>query len=238
MGQASAKSTEHMGSVKESPQSKCSICDKEKVAYKCRGCSQDFCFDHLAEHRETLIKQFGQIENDHNQLHRRLIEQKKAPRKPPSIQEVDKWEKDSIKKIKEAAKESRQALIQHQNNYFSEIEKQLSQLAEQLEKIRQENEVHEIDLDQIKTKLTKLAEELGQLPNTKIQQDSASFITKISVILLPGNRQEEKVTNIDSNRSQTKLSEELNQFTNISNPDESASVINENSISASSGMCD
>ena len=55
-----------------------------------------------------------------------------------------------------------------------------------MSEIRQENEFNEIDLSQFKTKLAKLVEELDQPINASIQQDSSSFINKISVIVSAG----------------------------------------------------
>ena len=40
----------------------CVTCGKEKVAYKCEGCSEHFCFNHLANHRQIITKQLDQTE--------------------------------------------------------------------------------------------------------------------------------------------------------------------------------
>ncbi|CAF1037143.1 unnamed protein product [Rotaria sordida] len=221
-----------------SARSTCSICAKERVTYKCVGCSRGFCFDHLAEHRQAFSKQFGEIENDRAQLHQTLVEQKKASKKSSLIQEVDKWEEDSIQKIKQTAEESRQILIGYQTTHLIQIEKQLSELTEQLKTIREENEFNETDLNRLKSKLTKLVEELSQLPNLSIQQGSTSFIKKISIVVSSGNRQEKKINEIDSNQIQIKLTEELNQLLSTSDLNESASFINKSSMNVSSGKCD
>ena len=46
----------------------CCMCGKVISTYKCGGCLQDFCFNHLTEHRQTLGKQLDEIENDRDQL--------------------------------------------------------------------------------------------------------------------------------------------------------------------------
>ncbi|CAF2478367.1 unnamed protein product [Rotaria sp. Silwood2] len=217
-----------------SGRSTCSIYNKERVVYKCGGCSQDCCFDHLAKHRQTLSKQLNEIENGRDQFHQTLVEQKKIPRILPLIQEVDKWEEDSIKKIKQTAEECRQILIEHQNKHFIEIEKELSQLTEQLKKIRQENEFNEIDLDRIKTKLTKLKEKLSQLPNIKLQQNSALLIKKLSTVVSSETHEEHKFNKNDLNQIQTKCEKELDQLPNISNSNDSTSVVDKSSINVSS----
>jgi hypothetical protein len=40
----------------------CVTCGKEKATSRCVGCLQDFCFNHLAEHRQQLNKQVDDIQ--------------------------------------------------------------------------------------------------------------------------------------------------------------------------------
>ncbi len=42
---------------------RCIICEKEKATSKCSGCLEDFCFNHLAEHRQQLGKRLDELEN-------------------------------------------------------------------------------------------------------------------------------------------------------------------------------
>jgi hypothetical protein len=59
-----------------------SICNKATSTYNCKGCSKDFCFKHLTEHRQTLSQQFDEIQNDHDELRQAIIDQKKRFRNP------------------------------------------------------------------------------------------------------------------------------------------------------------
>ncbi|CAF3189343.1 unnamed protein product [Rotaria sp. Silwood2] len=194
-----------MTAATPSDRAKCFVCGKEKIVYACEGCSKRFCLKDLTEHRQNLGKQFEEIENDRDQFYQKLAHQKNNVTKPLLIQYVDKWEEDSIKKIKQTAEECRQTLIGHQNKHFAEIEKKLSQLTEQLKHTRQENEFNEIDLDRLTTKLSKLTEELGQLPNIKIQQDSASYVNKISVDVSSEIRQGNKLSKLSRPTGSSKL---------------------------------
>jgi chromosome segregation ATPase len=175
-----------MAKATASNREKCLICQKEKTSYKCNGCSRDFCFDHLVEHRQTINQLFDGIENDRDQFHQTLTERKQLPRNLPLIEKVNKWEEDSIKKIKETAEECRQIVIKHSNKHFIEIEEMLSELTEHLKQVRKENEFNEVDLNTLKIKLTKLAEEFDEPSNIKIEYDSGLFINKISILFSPG----------------------------------------------------
>ena len=99
----------------------CFTCDKFLITYNCKGCSQDFCFNHLTEHRQTLGKQFDEIENDRDQFQQILIEQKQDPTKHFLIQQINQWENDSIEKIKQTANECKQILIEQTNIYSNKI---------------------------------------------------------------------------------------------------------------------
>ncbi len=41
----------------------CTTCQKEKFTYKCLGCSQEFCYDDLGEHRQQMSKLFDELDN-------------------------------------------------------------------------------------------------------------------------------------------------------------------------------
>ena len=161
---------------------KCFTCGKERIVYSCEGCSQKFCVKHLPEHRQQLGQELNGIENDRDELHQSLIEQKNNRQKLPLMQRVDKWEVDSITKIRQTAQECRQLLVQHQNDHILDIENKLAKLTEELKRIRKDDEFNEIDLNRMQGKLRRLRDELNQPRNIKIQQETTSFISKISVV--------------------------------------------------------
>ena len=96
----------------------CVTCKKEKVVYKCEGCSRYFCMNDLSAHQRELEKQLDIIEDHRNLFHQNLIEQKTNSQKQLLIQQVNQWEKESIEKIQQTAEEARQLLIKHTNTYI------------------------------------------------------------------------------------------------------------------------
>jgi len=162
--------------------SNCITCGKEKVAYKCEGCSQNFCINHLNEHHQLIIKQFDDLENKRNIFRQNLTEQITYPQKHLLLKEINQWEKDSINKIQQIAEETRQLLIKYTNEYINQIEIRLIKLTEELKQIRQEDDFNEINLNQLNQKLQQLEEELDKPSNISIQQESSTFINKIFVI--------------------------------------------------------
>ena len=150
--------------------------------YPCGGCSRKFCFDHLTEHRRQVTQGLDGIEHDRNVRQQSLIEQRNNQKKLPVMQLVDKWEADSINKIRQTAKECRQILDKHKNQHIVDMENKLVELTKELKQIREDGEVSEIDLDHLKAKLKILRDEVDQPQNIKVQEESTSFVSKISIV--------------------------------------------------------
>ncbi|CAF2631633.1 unnamed protein product [Rotaria sp. Silwood2] len=224
-----------MTAVTPSNRTKCFVCEAEKIVYQCEGCLTKFCYKDLTEHRQSLREQLVQIDNDCDRFHQTFTAKKEDPTNLSSMQQIDEWEEDSIKKIKQTAEQCRQILIQHKDKYFVEIEKKLFQLTEQLKQARQEDEFNEKNLDRFKTELTELLEEFGQPPNIRIQQDSKSFINEISVVMPCGILEENIFNGIDPSQVGRKQTERLNQLLNISNSKDSKTIMNLGSMIISSG---
>src|SRR5690348_2978021 len=54
---------------------RCVICEKEKSTLRCEGCLQTFCYNHVADHRQQLSKQFDEIEVTRDLFRQTLTEQ-------------------------------------------------------------------------------------------------------------------------------------------------------------------
>jgi sugar lactone lactonase YvrE len=163
---------------------RCIICEKEKSAVRCEGCLQIFCRVHLNDHCQELSQQLDEIEFNRDLFRQTLNEQIENPQKHFLIKQIEQWELNSIEIIQKIAKECKEKLFQYTNEHFNRIEINLNQLTNQLKEIRRENDFNEMDLNQLKEKLTKLEVELDQIPNISIQQHSTSFIKKISVVVI------------------------------------------------------
>ncbi len=59
----------------------CVTCGRDKVTYKCEGCSKAFCINHLNEHHQFLLKQLDDVENQRNVFRQTLTEQATDPQK-------------------------------------------------------------------------------------------------------------------------------------------------------------
>jgi phosphomevalonate kinase len=161
----------------------CFLCKKETRTFICEGCTQNFCLNCIKKHVQTLHQGLDQIENEHDEFRQILNEQKDDSKNHQLIQKINQWEKDSIEKIEQIAKDCRERLIHHTNICVIKIENELNNIARELKRIREENEFNEIDINHFKVKLNKLKEELNQPTNISLKQQSASFIDKMFVII-------------------------------------------------------
>jgi hypothetical protein len=160
---------------------RCATCDKEKPTLRCIGCLKDFCYDHLGEHRQQLNKQLDDIEVHRDIFRQTLTEQTIDPNKRLLIQQINKWEQESIEKIKQTAEEGRQLLLKHTNNHITRIEQKLNKLNNQFRLSRKEDNFIEIDLQEWKKELQQMTDQLNKPSHIKIYQDSTTLINKIHV---------------------------------------------------------
>lgn len=159
----------------------CFICNKQKLTYPCQGCSNIFCFDHLTQHRTDPNQQLDQIQNDHDQFRQKINDQKVNPTEHGLVRQINRWEKESINKIKQMAKECKQEWINYSNQFFLHLENKLNNFTEQIKAIQRENEVNEIDLNHLRQKFEKLQKELDQPREIFIRQQPTPFINRISL---------------------------------------------------------
>ena len=90
----------------------CATCDcKGNGVFKCEGCGQVFCRKHVIEHREILNHQLDEIVMEYDTLQQTIAENNdKIRQQHPLIEEIDKWEQESIEKIRQTANDARQQL--------------------------------------------------------------------------------------------------------------------------------
>ncbi|CAF1412769.1 unnamed protein product [Adineta steineri] len=157
--------------------------EKVRATSKCAGCSHDYCYDHLQDHRQELNVQLDHIGNNHNHFRQRLNKYINNSQIHAFTQQIDQWEKESINKIQQKANECRELLKKHINENIHQIEINLNKQTDQLRNIVKENDFNEIDLNELNEKLKELERQLHQPSNISIQKNStSSFINEITVV--------------------------------------------------------
>lgn len=146
---------------------------------QCAGCSQNFCYNHIVEHRQQLSAQLDQIEQDRFLFQQTLDLHRANSQKSLLFQQVDRWEQESIDKIKQTAQEIRQLLSSHTNE--NTIKTELNELTQQIRHSRDEEDFNEEDLHKWKEQLKQLTQQLNTPPNIVVQQIEIPLINKIQI---------------------------------------------------------
>jgi hypothetical protein len=164
-------------------------CNKNEAFFTCRGCRQDFCEDHINEHHQSPVKQMDDFLNDHNQLQQMVCEYLKEPCQHPLIQQIDKWERQSIIKIQQAANDGRTKIFNVISDHIISIKKSLENLTKKLDQVRNDEKLAEIFLQQSRDTLDKLKNDLIKPDTIKIRKDDddIAFISKLVIIIIEPN---------------------------------------------------
>lgn len=99
----------------------CVLCESKGVGgvFRCEGCSHSFCLQHTNEHRQYLTYLLKEITSEHDIL---LTGVKDSKQTSLLFDQVNQWEKDSIKKIQQTAENTRlqiQQLCQSQKGILT-----------------------------------------------------------------------------------------------------------------------
>jgi type I site-specific restriction-modification system R (restriction) subunit len=163
----------------------CVTCGREKTTFRCGGCLQEFCFNHLNDHQKELSKQLQEVEVTCDRLRQTLNEDTTDSQKYALIEQINDWEREAIKKIQQAAEEERQKLLKYKIEHKIQIEADLNKLTDELRQSREDNDFHETHLNRWNEELRKLREELAKPLNTDLQLGS-SLINKIFLDITSG----------------------------------------------------
>ncbi|CAF1661665.1 unnamed protein product [Adineta ricciae] len=146
----------------------CVTCSKVTGLFTCRGCQQNFCTRHVAEHRQELGKQMDEITVDHDHFRQTLIEQSADVRMHPLLIEINEWEQQSIERIRQIAHDARQQLGETLIARQKTLSENLTKIGNELNKAREEDNYFETDFVEWIAKIDRLKKEANELPNVRL----------------------------------------------------------------------
>jgi C-terminal processing protease CtpA/Prc len=114
----------------------CATCEKNTGIFTCGGCARAFCTKHANEHRQLLGNQMDEIVLEHDQLRQSINEQADDIDQSLSMRKIERWEQQSIDKIKKTAEIARKKLKQYMTERTQYIQTAVQELAERLNKAR------------------------------------------------------------------------------------------------------
>jgi len=178
----------------------CAICSRPTGIFRCHGCAQDFCTQHVIEHRQNLTQQFDGITSDHEQVQQSIADYTAQSSCHPLMKEIDQWEQKSIEKIQKAAKDARKQLLNLLGTITDNVTPMLESLTKELTKARDDDTFVETDLQVWTMKLNQLKKDLNTPKTILVKEDTYSvmpFINPISTIAVPNDSFGHSVGNTD-----------------------------------------
>jgi hypothetical protein len=155
----------------------CTTCKTAAGTFTCRGCTKDFCAQHVAEHREILNRQMDEVILDQHRLHQKLNEKTTESCYVSLEKRIDEWEEESIKKIHQIADELRKQVIDVTDQYISKLAPTMEQIKQELDKARNNESFDEIDLKRWTETLNQFINDLVNPRMIEIREDNSTPLT-------------------------------------------------------------
>ncbi|UJR32158.1 hypothetical protein I4U23_019625 [Adineta vaga] len=157
----------------------CVICRKNHTISNCEGCQLKFCERHLLKHRQELAYQLEDIMNDHELL-RQDIE--KTSNEYFYLRQINKWEQESIQKIRTIADNVRDEVRQTLDRTKRRFTRISRAIALDLKASYKADDFLENDLKRWIQQLNDLRVEIQSSNSLQLMQDQQSSIHNIRIV--------------------------------------------------------
>lgn len=172
----------------------CVTCVKSVGQFKCEGCLQAFCMKHAAEHRQGLQQQLDAVGVDHDLFHHMILQDK--IKHEQLVNSIEKWETESIEKIRKIAQETRQKVEQFtqllQSQFISlvllmcdwiclfleTIVERLEELKNEIKKAREDEDFFESNIREWSAVLEQLKVIKSDTSSRTIKEDSEGILIR------------------------------------------------------------
>ena len=170
----------------------CLTCGKMVGIFSCRGCSGNFCLRHTSVHRDLLQKSMNEILHHYDQFRRNLQGQSLEECREILMEQINRWEEQSIEKIRQLARETRQQLMTTIRDQNEHLKDKLGELKGQIDLARQDGGFYENDLKEWSQRLQQLQRCFIEQQTVQIDAEMGSipFIPRISLRIFDNDRAE------------------------------------------------
>lgn len=119
---------------------------EQRAITSCDGCAKRFCMQHFTEHRALLDNELKELTKDHDLIKNAFADQQKHGDAYELLKQVQKWEIDSIERIKKRAHALRVELTRFGENYTADVKHKFEHLSKDFTKWKEESDCIEDDL--------------------------------------------------------------------------------------------
>jgi hypothetical protein len=165
-------------SASENGKKQCVKCQKGGGIMICDGCQQSFCGKHVNEHRQELTNQLDAIMQEYDVMQQELG---RSSNEQVLLQDIDKWEEESIAKIRTAAEAVRENLRQISVESKEQRSKVCRDIARELRSSREADDFSENELSRWMEQIKELQLEIISPLPLKLSADNHSAISLITI---------------------------------------------------------
>lgn len=142
----------------DSSKKTCIKCVKGSGIVTCDGCYQSFCNKHLYEHRQEILGELDQLNENVKTFEKDLVVENDPS---PIYSAIDQWETDSIEKIRKQAQVYRDEVKQLTNKTINDFNKYTKKIQSNIKSSKEKNDFTEIDVRQWNQQLDSLKQLLS-----------------------------------------------------------------------------
>lgn len=161
--------------------STCEICRESVDTFKCTKCEQVFCFTHLKTHRDQLILEICQVQDEINAIRQNIYSQKENFSEHPLHDFINQWENESIRKIRQMADRTRKSLINRSDEYISNLEKHLNDLSTEVQQFSRKKICDKIQMTRWNEKLAQFNVKMNPLETIEIDELQRPLVKEIEI---------------------------------------------------------
>jgi septal ring factor EnvC (AmiA/AmiB activator) len=164
------------------------MCNKELGPMHCTGCDEYFCWKDFKTHREGMFTEMDKIVEERNRLQDEITNGiEHNDQQNLLIEQIDKWQKDIIEKVKQVAAQARQQASELLNAKRVKINTEFKSFSQELADLKESENYVEHDLTRLNQMISQFKKDLRQStqPTTIVlhteQSDEINWETLIYV---------------------------------------------------------
>lgn len=119
---------------------------EQRAVTACDGCAKRFCMQHFTEHRTLVDIELNELTKGHDHIKNAIESQQKHGDAYELLKQVNKWEIDSIDRIRKRAQELRVELTRFGEDYTSNVRQRFEQLSKEFIRWRDDSDCAETEL--------------------------------------------------------------------------------------------
>lgn len=172
-----------MASPRRQKYNACEICNTMIGVFLCHGCEQSFCSEHTQQHRHVLQQAMNGVMDGCDRLMDDIQEHTTGHYNVSLSQYIDQWERDSLNKIQQLAREIREQASMITQDNADNLKEKLEELRLELYSAQQNGGFYESDVERWSRRLDELRNFIVAQQQLIVENDSdlTPFISRIAL---------------------------------------------------------